>query len=131
MLEHAPEADTTVAERAPPGVEHLAVEAEDAFAGYVCGRWGERGEAVIDAGAILIANARDKMPESQSVVLARIGEDDAEQDVAFRWHVGSEIKFGQGFKKRRCGLFRVWCARADFGARGADRSGRDEGFAAV
>src|SRR5229473_6066669 len=71
------------------------------------------------------------MPESQSVVLARIGEDDAEQDVAFRQSAVSEIKLGQGFKKRGCGLFKVWCARTDFRARGADRSGGDEGFMAV
>src|SRR5260221_13378436 len=101
MLVHAPEADITVAERVPPGVEHLAVEAEDAFAGYVCGRWGERGEAVIDAGAVLVANARDKMPERQSVVPARIGEDGSEQGGAVPWHVGSGIEIGPGLKESK------------------------------
>src|SRR5258705_2309634 len=131
MLVHAPEADVAVAEGVPPGVEHLAVEAENAFAGYARGRRSERGEAVIDVGAILIADAREQMPESQSVVLARIGEDDAEQDFAFRCRVGSEIKFGQGSKKRRRGLFKVRCARTDFRAGCADGSSRDEGLAAA
>src|SRR5713226_10160463 len=71
------------------------------------------------------------MPERHGVVLARIGEDDTEQDFAFRWRVGSEIKFGQGFNKRGSGLLKVRCARADFRARGADGSRRDERFMAA
>src|SRR2546425_7526455 len=103
MLVHAPEADVAVAEGVPPGVEDSAVEAENALAGYARGWRSERGEAVINTGAIRIADAREQMPERQSVVLTRIGEDDAEQDFAFRRRVGSEIKFGQGFNKRGSG----------------------------
>src|SRR5229473_8696378 len=54
----APQVDVAEAEGTPPGVQHLPVEAEDAFAGNTFRRRSEPGEAVIEAGAISIAHAR-------------------------------------------------------------------------
>src|SRR6266850_462535 len=131
VLVHAPEPDVAVAEGIPPGVEHLAVEAENAFAGYAFGRRSECGEPVIDTGAIPITDAREKVPECQCVVLAGIDEDEPKQLAAFRRGVLAKIKSRQRVTKRRRGLFKIWCARANFRARRADRSGRDEGFMSV
>src|SRR6266478_10121458 len=91
VLVHAPEADVAVAEGVPPRVEHLAVEAEDALVSYTCGRRSERGEAVIDAGAIFIADAGQQMPKRQGVVLARIHKDDPKQLATFRRRVRAKI----------------------------------------
>src|SRR5882724_11902574 len=127
----APEADVAVAEGVPPGVEHLAVEAENAFAGYTCGRWSERGEAVTDTGAIFIADAREQMPECQGVVLARIHKHDPKQRAAFRRCVRAKIKSHERVTKRESGVLKVRRARADSRTRSADRSGRNEGFVAA
>src|SRR5260370_41686545 len=55
----APQVDIAEAEGVPPGVQHWLIEAEDAVASYVCGCRGERGKAVIDAGAICVVDARE------------------------------------------------------------------------
>jgi hypothetical protein len=57
VLVGAPQRYIAEAEGVPPGVEHGAIEAQDALSSYAS-RWrGERGEAIIDAGTIRIANA--------------------------------------------------------------------------
>src|SRR6266851_10445945 len=61
----APQVDVAEAEGVPPGVEHGAVEAEDAVASYGCGWRSERGEAIIDTRAIGFADAGKQMPESE------------------------------------------------------------------
>ena len=53
----APQVDVAEAEGIPPGVQHGAIEAQDAIASYACRRWSERGEPVIDDGAIGITDA--------------------------------------------------------------------------
>src|SRR6266850_4567217 len=131
MLVHAPEPDVAVAQGVPPGVEHLAVEAENAFASYACWWWGERGEAVINPRAIRIADTREQVPKGERVALARIHKDDSQQGAALRWCVLGKIKTRERVTKGRRGLFKVRCARANFRAGGADRPGRDEGFVAV
>src|SRR6266850_7321835 len=131
VLVHAPEPDVAVAEGIPPGVEHLAVEAENAFASYACWWWGERGEAVINPRAIRIADTREQVPKGERVALARIHKDDSQQGAALRWCVLGKIKTRERVTKGRRGLFKVRCARANFRAGGADRPGRDEGFVAV
>src|SRR5882724_4490316 len=127
----APEADVAVVEGIPPGVEHLAVEAEDAFACYAGGWRCERGEAVIDAGAICIADAGEQMPKRQSVALARVHKNDAKQLAAFCRRVLAKIKSRERVTKGRCGVLEIRRAWADFRARSADRSGGDEGFVAA
>src|SRR5260370_34480175 len=68
-FEGAPQVDVAEAEGIPPGVQHGAIEAQDAVAGHACGRRSERGEAVIDGGAVGIAHAREEMPKSERIVL--------------------------------------------------------------
>jgi hypothetical protein len=71
-----PQVDVAEAEGVPPGVEHGAVEAEDAVASYVCGWRSERGEVIIDTGAIGFADAREQVPKGKRVILARVNEED-------------------------------------------------------
>src|SRR5260370_37748080 len=127
----APQVDVAEAEGIPPGVQHGAIEAQDAIASYACRRRSERGEAVIDAGAIGITDAGKQMPESERIFLARVGKEDAEQGVALRRSGGAKIKFGQSGAGRSGGVFEIgrgpdnlWASLAD-GARG------DEGFVVV
>src|SRR5260370_23724959 len=79
----APQVDVAEAEGIPPGVQHGAIEAQDAIASYACRRRSERGEAVIDAGAIGIADTREEMPKRKCIIFARVGKQDAEQGMAF------------------------------------------------
>src|SRR6266851_6253937 len=55
----APQVDIAEAEGVPPGVQHWLIEAEDAVSGYGCGWRSERGEALVDARAIIITDARE------------------------------------------------------------------------
>src|SRR5882724_8493587 len=126
----APEADVAVAEEVPPSVKHLSVEAEDAVASYACWGRGECSETVAYTRTICFVNTREQVPESESVVLARVGKDRAKQGAAFRGRVCAKIKSRQCVTKCGCGVFEVWGARTDFRARSADRPGRDEGFVA-
>src|SRR5260370_42414595 len=57
VLVGAPEPDFAAAEGVPPGIEHLAIEAQNAFARYACGERSERGETVINGGAGVHPNA--------------------------------------------------------------------------
>ena len=63
MLVGAPQVDVAKAEGVPPGVQHGTVEPEDALASDA--RWGRsnRGETIIDAGAIGVTDAGEQMPE--------------------------------------------------------------------
>src|SRR5712664_1339281 len=72
-----PQVDVAKTEGVPPGVQHWLIEAEDAVAGHGCGRRSERGEAIIDTRAISFADAREQVPKRESVILARINEEDA------------------------------------------------------
>jgi hypothetical protein len=87
-----PQVDVAEAEGVPPGVQHWLIEAEDAVAGYGCGWRSERGEAIIDAGAIGVADAREQVPKSKRVVFARVNEKDAELGMALLRRGGSKIK---------------------------------------
>src|SRR6266446_479291 len=110
----APQVDVAEAERTPPGVQHLPVEAQDAFAGNVFGRRSEPGEAVIETGAIGIAHAREQVPKCERVVLARVSQKDTEQGVAFRRGVRFKVEARQSVAKRCGSIFHVRGARAGF-----------------
>src|SRR3984893_1561387 len=131
MLIGAPQRDVTVAERVPPGVQHLSIEAKDALSSCARRCRRESSETIINTGAIHIVDPGEQMPESQSVVFPRVEQDDTKQRAALCGRMGFEIKFGQRFAKRGTGIFKVRSARADLRARSADGSCRDEGFVAV
>src|SRR6266478_5072056 len=65
VLEGAPHENVPEAEGVPPVVEHLPIQAQGALAGYACGWWSDRSEAIIDAGAFHIADAGEQMPKSE------------------------------------------------------------------
>src|SRR5258708_36093704 len=73
-----PQVDVAEAERTPPGVQHLPVEAQDTFARYAFRRRSEGGQAVIEARPIGIAHAREQVPNGELVVLASVDQKDAE-----------------------------------------------------
>src|SRR6266849_10681349 len=79
VLEGAPHENVPEAECVPPVVKHLPIQAQDAFASYACGWWSDRSEAIIDAGAIRIADAGEHMPKRERVFLARVNEEDPKQ----------------------------------------------------
>src|SRR5712692_4569130 len=56
-FEGAPEVNITVTERVPPGIQHFLVKAQNAFARGVRRRGRKRGQSIINAGAIGIADA--------------------------------------------------------------------------
>jgi hypothetical protein len=74
VLEGAPHENVAEAEGVPPRVEHLPIQAQGAVASYACRRWSERGEAIIDAGAIRIADAGEQVPNRERVFLAGVDE---------------------------------------------------------
>src|SRR2546427_10935893 len=98
---HVPQINVAVAERVPPGIQHLLIEAQNAFARDLCGWRSERGQTIIDAGAIRIADAREQMPESERVILTRVYQDDAKKGIALSRRGGGKIKFGQCIAERR------------------------------
>src|SRR6266571_1058768 len=131
VLEGAPHENVAEAEGVPPVVEHLAVQAQNALAGYACGWWSERGETIVHTRAIRIADAGEHMPKRERVFLARVNEEDPKQGVALCWRVHAKIKSRQGFAERSGSIFKIRCARADLWTRGADGASGDQRFVAV
>src|SRR5260370_15842137 len=127
----APQVDVAEAEGVPPDVQHWLIEAEDAVAGYGCGRRSERGEAIVDARAIIITDASEQMPKSERFILACVDENDVKQILAFCWRGGFKVESRQSVAKRAGSVFKVRRARVDLGARFADGSCGDKGFEAV
>src|SRR6266446_3995953 len=127
----APQVDVAKAERTPPGVQHLPVEAEDAFACYAFRRRSEPGEAVVEARAISIADAREQVPKGERVAFARLYQEDAEQGIAFRRSVRFKVEARQSVAKRCGRIFHVRGARAGFRTCLANCSGGNEGFVAI
>src|SRR5260370_11719943 len=123
--------DIAEAEGAPPAVQHLPIEAQDAFARYAFRRRSKRGEAVIEAWAIGIADAREQVPKCESVIFPRVNKEDAEQSIAFRRRLRLEVESRQSVPKRCGRIFHVRRARANFRPCLADCSGGNERFVAV
>src|SRR5260370_24043839 len=126
-----PQVDIAEAEGAPPAVQHLPIEAQDAFARYAFRRRSKRGEAVIEAWAIGIADAREQVPKCESGIFPRVNEEDAEQSIAFRRRLRLEVESRQSVPKRCGRIFHVRRARANFRPCLADCSGGNERFVAV
>src|SRR6266567_6251209 len=131
VLEGAPHENVAEAEGVPPVVEHLPIQAQGALAGYACGWWSDRSEAIIDAGAIRIADAGEQMPKRERVFLAGVDEEDPKQSVALCRRIHVKVKSRQGFAEGSGSIFKIRCARADLWARGTHGASGDERFVAV
>src|SRR6266851_8561051 len=124
VLESAPHENVSEAECVPPVVKHLTIEAQNALAGYACGRWSERGETIVHTRAIRIADAGEQVPNRERVFLAGVDEEDPKQGVALCWRVHAKVKSRQGFAEGSGSIFKIRCAWADlwacgtYGARG-------------
>src|SRR5260370_36651168 len=66
----APQVDVAEAERTPPGVQHLPVEAQDAFACDTFRRGSEPGEAANMTRPIRGTHAREQAPNAEAVSIA-------------------------------------------------------------
>src|SRR5260370_698085 len=126
-----PQVDIAEAEGAPPAVQHLPIEAQDAFARYAFRRRSKRGEAVIEAWAIGIADAREQVPKCESVIFPRVNKGDAEQSIAFRRPLKLEEESRQSVPKRCGRICKGRGAGANFRACLGDCAGGNERFVAV
>src|SRR5260370_8323754 len=131
VREGAPHENVAEAEGVPPVVENLPIQTQGAVAGYACGWWSDRSEAIIDAGAIRIADAGEQVPNRERVFLARVNEEDPKQGVALCWRVHAKVKSRQGFAEGSGSIFKIRCAWADLWACGTYGARGDEGFVAV
>ena len=87
MLEAAPQANVAKIESIPPGVEHRAVEVEDAVARDAVRRRNQRGESVENSGTVGVIRARQEMPEREAVVDARFIQNGLYSDMTCRGNV--------------------------------------------
>src|SRR5260370_12529033 len=127
----APEVDIAEAERAPPVVQHLPIEPQDAFACYALRRRSERSEALIESRAIRIADAREQVPKCESIIFPRVDEEDAKQSIPFGRGVRFEVESRQSVPKRSGSIFHVRRAGADLRTCLTDCSSGNKGFMAV
>ena len=74
MFPETPDGNVAEVEGAPPGIEHFALQVEDAVARYAW-RWrNQRGEAIVDLFAIFAVGARQQVPQGESIARASFSE---------------------------------------------------------
>ena len=104
---------------------------ENPVAGDASGRRNESGEAIVDFGALSTVRAREKMPECEAILCARLRENGFERSRAVTRGFGAEIKIGKSGAQGFGGVLEIRRAGANLGPRGAHGAGWNEGFAAV
>ena len=100
-LPSTPQRNVSEIKLVPPQIQHLLIKTQNAVARDFRRRRDERGQAVVDKIALRFTDAREEMPDGESVALARFSEDFAEFGAPLFRRAGRKIKLGQGLAKRR------------------------------
>ena len=74
MFPKTPDGDVAEVEGVPVKVEHVGIELEDAVAGDALWRRSKIGEAVVNEMAVSACGTREKVPEGEGILRARLGE---------------------------------------------------------
>ena len=131
LFEETPEGDVAEIEGVPVEIEGLWIELHDGFAGEA-ERWrDEAGERVANLFAIGTVGAGEKMPESESIARAGLGENCGESGRGGAGRLRRLIEGVKGGDERGGGVFEIRSAGAEIAARGAHGTGGDKGLAAV
>src|SRR3989442_1823708 len=76
---HAPPIDSSQVELIPPEVEHLPVEMKNSLSRDALGRRNQLSHAIVHATPFCFVAAKQQVPQSQRLILARFGKDGRER----------------------------------------------------